>query len=123
MYFHLSRGQPVMPSLVRYHLYELHVTLNNCVVIETLSELASLGLNIGSFCKLLYSEREQEYPRTQEIAEAAFFHTRQGTAVPSARSEHPNLVVFCDRSGPDAVEVVKDHGEVDWATRRKNSGP
>ncbi len=34
--------------------------------------------------------------------------------MPSARSPHPNLVVFCGVAGPEAVEAVKDHGNVDW---------
>lgn len=119
MYFHLSRGQPVIPSLVTYHVYELQVTLTKCISVRTLPELAALGLKTADFGKLSYFEREQEYPRTQEIAEAAYFHVRDGLMVPSARSEHANLLVICDRAGPAAVEVVKDHGAIDWMTWRK----
>ncbi len=119
MYFHLNRGQPVFPSLLRYRLFELEVTIKYCVQIKTLEELAALGLAVASFGRLSYVDREKEYPRTQEIAEAANFHERHGLLVPSARSKHPNVVVFCERAGTAAVDVVKDHGIVDWSGWRK----
>lgn len=114
MFFHLGRGQPVFPSRVRYGLHELRVRLDACVQIASLEVLAGLGLKVGGFGQLSYSERQLEYPRTQEIAEAAHFHGRDGLVVPSARSAHPNLVVFCGVAGPGGVEVVRDHGIVDW---------
>jgi RES domain-containing protein len=114
MYFHLSRGQPVMPSQVRYGLHELTIALVACVRIASLEVLAGLGLKTSAFGQLSYSERQAEYPRTQEIAEAAHFHGRDGLMVPSARAPHPNLVVFCGPAGADAIEAVKDHGIIDW---------
>lgn len=123
MYYHLSRGQPVIPSLVQYRLHELNVTLATCVRIKSLDQLGSLGLNVAVFGQLSYFERQLEYPRTQEIAEAAYFHGRDGMLVPSARSEHPNVVVFCDPAGPEAIEVVRDHGNFAWEEwRRKPLG-
>lgn len=119
MYFHLSRGQPVIPSLVRYRLYELRITLTSCARIESLDVLASIGFRTSVFGQLAYAERQQEYPRTQEIAEAAHFHGRDGLLVPSARSEHPNLVVFCGPARPEAIEIVSDHGEIDWSRWRR----
>jgi len=32
----------------------------------------------------------------------------------------PTKVVFCDPDGPDAMEVVKDHGLIDWSKRTAN---
>ena len=119
MFFHLSRGQPVIPSQVRYGLHALRVRLDACVRIASLEVLAGLGLKTGGFGQLSYSERETEYPRTQEIAEAAHFHGRDGLLVPSARSAHPNLVVFCGVAGMEAVEVERDHGIVDWNAWRR----
>ena len=119
MYYHLSRGQPVIPSLVRYKLYQLDVTLVSCARIASLDVLASLGLKTAMFGQISYFERQQEYPRTQEIAEAAHFHGRDGLLVPSARSEHTNLVVFCEPAGPEAVDVTRDHGEIAWDEWRK----
>ena len=116
MYFHLSRGQPVMPSLREYRLFALEVRLDECVRVASLE---ALGLAAGAFGKLSYAEREREYPRTQDIAEAAHFHDRHGMLVPSARCEHANLVVFCDRAGAEAVTVARDHGLVSWANWKK----
>lgn len=119
MFYHLSRGQPVIPSLIRYRLYELKVTLASCARIESLDVLASIGFKTATFGQLAYVERPQEYPRTQDIAEAAHFHGRDGLLVPSARSEHPNLVVFCGPAGPEAIEVISDRGEIDWTRWRR----
>jgi RES domain-containing protein len=118
MYFHLRRGQPVMPSQARYRLFELSISLASCLRIATLADLSLIGLQTASFGQLSYAEREQEYPRSPEIAEAAQFIGRDGLIVPSARSEWPNIVVFCDPAGPEAVEVVQDHGLVDWDRQR-----
>lgn len=114
MFFHVGLGQPVIPSRARYRLYELRVTLAACVRMASLEQLAALGMKTGTFGRLSYTDRQREYPGTQEIAEAAQFHGRDGILVPSARSEHPNLVVFCGAAGPDAAKVVKDHGLIDW---------
>jgi RES domain-containing protein len=118
MYFHLRRGQPIMPSQVRYRLFELHITLASCLRIATLADLVSIGLQTASFGQLSYAERELEYPRSQEIAEATQFLGRDGIIVPSPRSAWPNMVVFCDPAGPAAVEVVNDHGLLDWDQRQ-----
>jgi hypothetical protein len=117
MYFHLRRGQPVMPSQVRYRLFELRVELLSCLRIASLADLATLGMQTAVFGQLSYAEREQEYPRSQEVAEAAQFVGRDGIIVPSARSEWPNIVVFCEPAGPSAVDIIKDHGLVDWNER------
>jgi RES domain-containing protein len=117
MYFHLKRGQPVMPSQVRYRLFELRVELSSCLRIASLADLAALGMQTAAFGQLSYAEREQEYPRSQEVAEAAQFIGRDGIIVPSARSEWPNIVVFCEPAGAGAVEVIKDHGLIDWDER------
>src|SRR5208282_6083704 len=119
IFYHLSRGQPVMPSLVRYRLYELKVTLVSCARIASLDVLASIGFKTAIFGQLAYAERPQEYPRTQEIAEAAHFHGRDGMIVPSARSEHPNVVVFCEPAGPEAIEVVRDRNIISWDKWRR----
>jgi RES domain-containing protein len=118
MYFHLSQGQPVMPSRAIYRLHELRIDLTDCIRIRSLDELAALGLKIATYGRLSYSDREQEYPRTQEIAEAAHFHGRKGLIVPSARSDHFNLVVFCKNREEGYFEAVRDCGVVDWARVR-----
>jgi hypothetical protein len=119
MYFHLSRGQPVIPSQVHYRLFELDIKLSSCLRFASLEALRSLGLQTATFGQLSYAEREQEYPRTQEIAEVAYFLGRDGLIAPSARANDPNLIVFCDPAGSEAFEVVKDHGLIDWDKWRK----
>ncbi len=114
MFFHVGRGQPVIPSRLSIRLSAQRANLAGCVRISTLDQLAALGLKTGTFGRLSYNDREQEYPRTQDIAEAAFFHGRDGMIVPSARAEHPNLVVFCERAGAAAITLSKDEGLVDW---------
>ena len=119
MYFHVGRGQPVIPSQVRYHLHELTIALASCLKLVPLDALQALGLRTTSFGQLSYFEREQEYPTTQEIAEVAYFLGRDGIIVPSARSAHDNLIVFCEPAGVEAFEVVRDHGEIVWEDWRK----
>lgn len=119
MYFHLSKGQPVFPSRVAYRLFELEIVVASCVTIADMDALEALGVKTGTFGRLSYEERQGEYPRTQEVGEASHFHGRDGLLVPSARSDHPNLVILCDRAGPAAVDTVRDHGIVDWSRWRK----
>lgn len=119
MYFHLSKGQPVIPSRVVYRLFELDVTLTACVMIPDLDALTALGVKTSTFGRLSYGERQGEYPRTQEVGEAAHFHGRDGLLVPSARSDHLNLVVLCGIAGLEALEEVRDYGAIDWMRWRK----
>jgi RES domain-containing protein len=114
MYFHLMRGQPVFPSKVRLKVHELRVSLKSCIRVETLDSLATLGLDTSQFGQLSYSDRTAEYPRSQEIAEAAHFLDCDGIIVPSARYDTLNVVPFCDRATPGAIEHVQDHGLIDW---------
>src|SRR5665213_2370859 len=54
MHYHVARGQPVIPSQVRYRLFELRISLSSCLRIGSLAELASLGLQTASFGQLSY---------------------------------------------------------------------
>ena len=91
--FHLYQGQPLPPSRVRYELFELHVSLKAVVRFPDLDALASIGFDVASFGQLSYLERDREYPRSQEIAEAC--------CVPGCRRatgpERPRAIV--DQSG------------------------
>jgi RES domain-containing protein len=115
MYFLLGRGQPVFPSKVRYHLHELDVTLGRVLKLVNLEALGKLGLDTGRYGQLSYNEKAGEYPRTQELAEAAHFLEFGGLIVPSARWECHNVVLFCDRVPPAAMTEKADHGLIDWA--------
>ena len=109
--FHLYQGQPLPPSKVRYELFELRVSLEAVVRFPDLDSLASIGFDVGSSGQMSYLEREREYPRTQEIAEACAFLGADGLLVPSAReTSSNNLIVFCEQEPPVDMEVVANHG-------------
>ena len=113
--FHLIQGQPLPPSRVRYELFELSVSLQAVVRFPDLDSLASIGLDAGSFGQLSYLEREREYPRSQEIAEACAFLGADGLLVPSARERSSNnLIVFCEQEPPVPLEVVANHGRLEF---------
>ena len=114
MRFHLSRGQPVLPSRVTYRLYELTAAMRRALKLADLAALASLGVDTARYGAVSYVERVQEYPRPQEIAEAAHFVGFDGLIVPNARSDCLNVALFCDRVPPDDLEMVRDDGAIDW---------
>ena len=77
--------------------------------------LASTGLDSAAFGRLSYMERQSEYPRSQEIAEACAFLGADELLVPSARHQASNnLVVFCEQDTRIAKEAVRNHGIVDF---------
>jgi len=114
MWFHLSRGQPVIPSRVSYRLFELRVEIDRVLKFANLDAIAGLGVKTSRYGALSHADRHREYPRTQEIAETARFVGFDGLVVPNARWQCPNVIIFCDRVPPDAIKVVRDHGLVDW---------
>ena len=116
MRFHLMRGQPVMPSRVTYSLFEIGLALERALKLQDLAALQALGLDTSRYGQLSYEGRQAEYPRSQDIAEAAHFLDYDGLVVPGARFECLNIVAFCDRLPPDAMTVTKDHGDIDWAS-------
>jgi hypothetical protein len=122
MYFHLLRGQPVFPSQIRHRLYELELSLQRVVTL-TMDDLAALGLDTARYGQLSYNERRQEYPRTQEIADVAYFLECDGLLVPNARWDCMNLVVFCDRLRPESMKVTCDQGPIDWTGWSKANKP
>ena len=95
IYFHLSRGQPVIPSKVRYKTFELPISLSRLLMLPKLDHLAELGLDTSTYGQLSYDDRQREYPNTQDIAETAHFLEYDGMLVPSARWNCANIVVFC----------------------------
>ncbi|WP_376745820.1 RES family NAD+ phosphorylase [Sinorhizobium psoraleae] len=120
MYFHLLRGQPVFPSKIRYVLHELKVSLKEEIAFPSLTDLEAVGLDTSTYGQLLYAERQLEYPRTQEIAEVAYFLGCDGILVPSARMSCKNIVLFCQMIDSDSVEIVEDHGLIDWPAWAKD---
>ena len=97
--FHLYQGQPLPPSKVRYELYELSVSLKAVMSFPSLDALAEIGLAMEGYGRLSYLRRQQEYPRSQEVAEACAFLGADGLRVPSARDVNQcNLIVFCEQA-------------------------
>lgn len=115
MHFHLSRGQPVFPTRLRYALYELQVKMHEVITLPTVADIEALGLQPGIYGQMLYVERQGEYPRTQDIGEAARFLGCDGLIAPSARLACQNGVLFCGALQPGAVTVTHDHGLIDWS--------
>lgn len=115
--FHLYQGLPFPPSKVRYELFEVRVSLGAVMGLRSVDALAGLGLRTEAYGQLSYLEREREYPRSQEIAEACSFLGADGLRVPSARdTTQGNLVVFCEATGIEKT-VVRSHGLVDFTAR------
>jgi RES domain-containing protein len=114
MHFHLSRGQPVIPSKVSYRLYQLKIDLAKALKLADLNAIGSLGVDTSRYGALSYNDRTQEYPRTQEIAETAHFVGFDGLIVPNARWSCMNAIIFTGRTGPDSLDVTKDHGQINW---------
>lgn len=114
MKFHIMRGQPVIPSLVTYKLFEIDVALERSLQLLDMTKLEAIGLDISRYGQLSYEDKDAEYPRSQDIAEVAHFLDYDGLVVPCARYECSNAIVFCDRVALDALSMAKDHGTVDW---------
>jgi RES domain-containing protein len=114
MRFHLMRGQPVMPSRVKYNLFEIGLSLRRALKLLDLAALQKVGLDTARYGQLSYEEKHAEYPRSQDIGEAAHFLDYDGVIVPSARHDCLNVVAFCDRIPPEAMATRAHHGEIDW---------
>jgi len=113
--FHLFRGQPIAPSKVTYDLFELSVTLQSVVTFPDLEALKSVGLDVNGYGKAHYPEREVEYPRSQQVAEACHFLGADGILVPSARKlDVLNLIVFCEQDTGPQIETVANHGSLEF---------
>ena len=114
--FHLFQGQPFPPSRVRYEMFELWVSLGAVMRFADLEALVEVGLRVAGYGRLSYLEREQEYPRSQEVAEACAFLGADGLRVPSARDATQSyVIVFCEQPTVVDKRVVRHHGPVDFA--------
>ena len=114
--FHLYQGQPFPPSRVRYELFELWISLKSVIRFASMEALAEVGLRGEGYGRLSYVEREREYPRSQEVAEACAFLGADGMRAPSARDvTQSNLIVFCEQPTGIEKRIVRSHGLVDFA--------
>jgi RES domain-containing protein len=110
IHFHLSR-QPVFPSRIQFHLYELRVRAEGLLRLPDIAALERLGIERENYADPLYA-------RTQEIGDAAQFLGFAGMIVPSARWSGYNLVLFTDRLDPDAL-AFHTQEPIDWAAWRR----
>ncbi|MBW8640751.1 RES family NAD+ phosphorylase [Hoeflea sp. WL0058] len=121
MRYHLSRGQPVMPSKIRYRLHELQISVSGVLDLTNDELLSAVGIDINTFGKLPYLDRFGEYEACQKVAEAVHFLGSDDPTDPSAilvpNARHPakNLVLFADYVNPEDVKHVQDHGLIDWS--------
>ncbi len=113
--FHLFRGQPIPPSKVKYELFELHVNLVSAITLADLEALRAIGMNTNGYGLASYMDKETEYPRSQEVAEACFFLGADGMRVPSARHDGLNLIVFCEQETDLEITEIKSLGVINWA--------
>ncbi|MDJ0685596.1 MAG: RES family NAD+ phosphorylase [Alphaproteobacteria bacterium] len=119
MRFHLTRGQPIAPSKIRYRLHELSVKLDGVLNLTDPELLGRLGIDMGNFGRLPYLDRHGEYETCQEVAEAVHFlgsnspDDPSAILVPNARHDSHNLVLFADYVPHEAITQVQDHGLID----------
>lgn len=114
MYFHIMRGQPIFPSEMVFHLFELHVALGRALRLADMAALERFGVEASRYGALGFSRKQEEYRRLQEIAEAAHFLDFDGLIVPSARWKCQNIVLFTDRVPPEDLKISRDNGPIDW---------
>lgn len=121
MRFHLSRGQPIVPSKPRYRLFALSVKVGGAIDLCGKGTLEKLGIDIASYGKLPYLDRVGEYEMCQKIGEAVHFLGSDSPGdptamlVPNARYDARNLVLLGDYTSPDDVEELENHGIIDWS--------
>ena len=113
MRYHLTKGQPVFPSRVRFELHEIHCRVGNIAVLD-FSMLGRLGIPEDQYGRLPYPSLRIEYARTQQIGEAACFIGFDALQVPNARWPCKNIVFFCERLESDALTEHRNDGLVDW---------
>ena len=120
IYFHLSRGQPVFPSKLKYSLHEISVSINGVYDLSDPATLEIIGMDMSQYGQLSYADRHNEYPSRQQIADAAHFlgsdndGDASGLLVPNARYGCNNLIIFCGHAKPSEFEETGNHGLIDW---------
>ena len=113
-WYHLARGQPVIPSKITKRLFRIEADLNRVLDLSAPGKLAALGLNMAGYGRLAYLQRQQEYPAPQQIAEIAFFYEYEAIIVPNARWPTSNVVVLTENIRPGQLQAL-DSEPVDLA--------
>jgi RES domain-containing protein len=123
-WFHLAKGQPIIPSKVAKRLYQIKAELNRVLDLSGNGKLASFGVNMATYGRLSYIQRVEEYPTLQQIGEVAFFYEYQAVIVPSARWPGTNVVILTEHVALTQLEIAADEpvdlGE--WARANRVKG-
>lgn len=113
-WFHVARGQPIIPSKPSKRIFQIEAELNRVLDLSTEGKLAALGVNMATYGRLAYIRRTDEYPTLQQIGEIAFFYEYEAIIVPNARWPASNTVIFTENTRPSQLTVV-DSEAVDLA--------
>ena len=107
-WFHASKGLPVIPSRIAKRIYKIEAEIGRVLDLSDAEKLLTFGVNIGSYGRLHYERRTDEYPTLQQIAEAAHFYEYQAIIVPNARWPTSNVVVFTEHTPRSALTLLDD---------------
>ena len=121
MYFHLRKGQPVIPQKIKHRLHELQLNIENVLDLTDYRFLSDLKVDMPKYGQMTYVNKHHEYIRTQEIGEVASFLGFSGLLVPNARWDCNNVVLFCDRMDNDELDELQDHGIINWKTWERDT--
>lgn len=105
IHYHISVGQPLFPTKIKHNLFEMEVSVENCIDLSKMDNLVALGVDEGRFKEMLYH-------RTQEIGAAADFLGYDGIIVPNARWECSNVVLLSGFNFENAE--TKNEQPIDW---------
>jgi RES domain-containing protein len=106
-WFHASQGQPIIPSKPQKRLFRIEADLERTLDL-TGDTLAGISVNMSTYGRLSYLQRQEEYPTTRQIAEVAFFYEYEAIIVPSARWPTSNVVVFTEHARLSQITVADD---------------
>jgi hypothetical protein len=123
IYFHLTRGQPLFPSQMEFHLFELDLRLLQAIMLPDRDSLANLGIDMSNYGGLSYAKKEEEYTTSQMTGEAAHFLGADALVVANARLPCMNAVLFLNRIAPAQISIKRDHGVVDWKMWKAKTAP
>ncbi len=107
-WFHLAKGQPIVPSKISKRLYQIEADLQRVLDLSGDGRLAALGVNVATYGRLNYVQRLEEYPSLQQIGEVAFFYEYQAVIVPSARWPGTNVVIMTEHVAVTQLGVIDD---------------
>lgn len=107
--------EPIWPSQLQHEVHKIRVKASRVLKLLRMEDLAVLGIDAARFNTFDYSS-------TQAIAAAAHFLQFEGILVPSARCQHPNLILFVDRVVRDGDMELLSSEDVNWEKWKDRAG-